>query len=209
MASIDGCTEVLREKKNEIFALWRRNIDEFRKKVGTLRNISLWKPKNAFGFDESKLVLMHPYLSGVRLTEILRTRFSIELEAAYPSYAIAMTGAGTKKESLDRLFDALSVLDGEEFCEKRQPAPVIYALPEMVCSVKDALSMPYQAVKIEDAAGRVSAEYAWAYPPGVPVIAPGERIGENEIALWKEYLASGVNTVTTRSDRGFLSVVQK
>lgn len=209
MASIDGCVEVLSEKRREIFAEWRKNVDEFRRKVDKLKNITVWKPQNAYGFDESKLVLMHPRLSGVRLTEILRTRFSIELEAAYPSYAIAMTGAGTKKESLDRLYDALSVLDGEEFDEKMQSAPVICELTQTVYSIKEALLMPYASVKIEDAVGYVSAEYAWAYPPGVPVIAPGERIGENEIALWKEYLSAGVNTVTTNSRRGFLSVVRE
>lgn len=209
IASIDGCVEVLSEKRQEIFRRWRKSIDAFRQKASALKNISLWKSDDAYGFDESKLVLMHPHLSGVRLTEILRERFSIELEAAYPSYAIAMTGAGTKEESLEKLFYALSVLDKEEFDEKMPPAPVVPGIPETVYSVKDALTMPYALVKIEDAAGHVSAEYAWAYPPGVPVIVPGERIGEKEAALWKNYLASGVNTVTTRSRPGFLAVIRE
>lgn len=209
MASIDGCVEVLSGKRQEIFRRWRKSIDVFRQKAGALKNISLWKSEKSYGFDESKLVLMHPHLSGVRLTEILRERFSIELEAAYPSYAIAMTGAGTKEESLEKMFYALSVLDKEEFDEKMPPAPVVPGIPETVFSVKDALTMPCAPVKIEDAAGHVSAEYAWAYPPGVPVIVPGERIGEREATMWKNYLASGVNTVTTRSRPGFLAVIRE
>lgn len=209
MASIDGCVEVLSEKRHAILGVWRKNVDEFRQKVASLKNISLWKPENAYGFDDSKLVFLHSRLSGVRLMEILRERFFIELEVAYPFYAIAMTGAGTNRESLDKLYYALKTIDGETYEEKPFPPIVIPALPERVFSVRSALCMPHEAVGIDQALGRVSAEYAWAYPPGVPVIAPGERIGENEISLWKEYLASGVNTVTTRSERGFLLVVRQ
>ena len=207
MASIDGCVEILSEKRREIFSAWRKNTDEFRHKVDGLKNISLWKPKNAYGFDDTKLVLMHPCLSGVRLTEILRERFSIELEAAYPFYAIAMTGAGTKRENLDRLFCALKAIDEEAFEEENEKKAVLSDLPEAVCSVKDALYMDNEIVKENEAAGRVSAEYAWAYPPGVPVLVPGERISEDTLKAWKALERAGVNTIKTRSKANCFCVV--
>lgn len=207
MASIDGCVSLLSEKKGEIFSAWRTNIDRFRKQVETLSKIRLWSGKDAFGFDESKLILMHPDLSGVRLMEILRDRFRIELEAAYPRYAIAMTGAGTKKESLDALFHALSVIDGEEYAGEAQDEPVCPGVPKRVMPIKTALDMPFEQVKADKAVGRVSAEYAWAYPPGVPVIAPGEKITENALWAWRALENAHVNTIKTRSGDGCFCVV--
>ncbi len=207
MSAIDGCVEVLTEKRQEIFRRWRESMDEFRRKAESLKHISLWRPENAYGFDDSKLVIMHPRLSGVRLMEILRQRFSIELEAAYPFYAIAMTGAGTKSESLDRLYSALQAIDGEIFEEENGGKTVLSDLPESVYCVKDALLLENEIVKENEAIGRVSAEYAWAYPPGVPVLVPGERISEDTLKAWKALERAGVNTIKTRSGEKFFCVV--
>lgn len=207
MASLDGCVCALKKDGSAIFRAWREMIDDFHRRSEAFRRIRLWKGGGAASFDESKLVLMHPNYTGAELMKALRERFSIELEAAYPRYAVAMTGAGTKRESLDRLMEALLVIDGEESKRRLPPPPAFAPLPERVFSVKDALRMPVKIVKAEDALGRVSAEYAWAYPPGVPLFVPGERIGKEQMDVWNEYASSDINTITTLSNPGFLAIV--
>ncbi len=207
MASIDGCVETLTGEKEKILHSWRTNIDEFRAQADKLKSIRLWKPQNAFAFDESKLVIHHSSLSGVQLMRLLRERFSVELEAAYPRYAVAMTGAGTSREALNKLLSALIEIDKEEIKGNMHAPDALPPVPERVYSVKDALGMKKKMVKADEAAGCVSAEYAWAYPPGVAVIAPGERIGREQLEALKEFVLSGVNTVTTFSEEGFLTVI--
>ncbi len=209
MASIDGCVQTLKEDKDRIFGAWRKNIDEFRAQVKSFRHVSLWKSENAFAFDESKLILTHPVFSGSDLMNLLRDRFSIELEAAYPRYAVAMTGAGTKKESLDKLFDALLQIDEMEVGHDVPSRSVAPILPERVFPIKDALFAPWECIPIDEAVGRVCAEYAWAYPPGVPVLAPGERITKNAVAVWQNIVSSGANTVKTKSEEAFFAVIKE
>ena len=207
MASIDGCVRTLIQDKERIFRAWRKNIDEFRFGARNLKRVSLWKSAGAF--DESKLILTHPNLTGVELMDLLRSRFSIELEAAYPRYAVAMTGAGTKRESLLRLLDALYEIDREKLDERQLPKPVQPGIPVSVLSIKEALTRPWETMDIAHVVGRVSAEYAWAYPPGVPVIAPGERIDENAVSVWQDLVRSGANTLKTKSAEGFFAVVRE
>lgn len=209
MASIDSCVEILTEKKEAIFSAWRENLEAFRSKAQRLKNIRIWTPHNAFCYDMSKIILMHPALTGNALMEILRNRFSIELEAAYPRYCVAMTGAGVKKEMLDALFSALEKIDSEEFSASDFKKPAAPARTERVYSIKTALQMPFECVKLKEAAGRIAAEYAWAYPPGIPVLAPGERITENMISVWNDMIAASSNTITTRSSEGLLAVVKE
>ena len=208
MASIDGCVHTLRKDKDRIFAQWRENIDWFRRKAESFQHISLWKSKSAFAFDDSKLIITHPAFTGNDLMRILRNRFSIELEAAYPRYTVAMTGAGTKKQSLEKLFDALFQIDEMEVEHDIPRSSVAPILPERVFPIKNALFTPWECIPMDESVGRVCAEYAWAYPPGVPVLAPGERITENAVAVWKDIVSSGTNTVKTKSEEGFFAVIK-
>ena len=209
MASIDGCVQTLRKDKDRIFAQWRENIDWFRREAEGFQHISLWKSKSAFAFDESKLIITHPTFTGNDLMNKLRGRFSIELEAAYPRYAVAMIGAGTKRESLERLLNALGEIDREEFLEKDYVKPSRANIGERVMPMKKSLCLPSENILEEKAVGRISAEYAWAYPPGVPVLVPGERITENAVSVWKDITMSGANTVKTKSEAGFFSVIKE
>lgn len=59
---------------------------------------------------------------------------------------------------------------------------------EAVLTIEEAIQSPKKKVKIEEAAGYVSAEYAYLYPPGIPLIVPGERISQDllgQLSYWK------------------------
>ena len=78
--------------------------------------------------------------------------------------------------------------------------------PVRVLPPKMALHAPSENVPAREAVGRVSACYAWAYPPGVPMLVPGERVPEGFAELWAEWEKSGAKLVTTR---GSLRVIRE
>ena len=131
-----------------------------------------------FGWDGSKrLILSGPAgRTGPALMDALRRRYAIELEMSMPHYALAMTGAGDTPDSLLRLARALTELDreagGAPVSVPLQPPP----LPPVRQSVQSALARTPQLLPLEEATGRVCAQYLWAYPPGVPLLVPGEEI---------------------------------
>ncbi|MEA5065259.1 MAG: hypothetical protein VB065_04340, partial [Eubacteriales bacterium] len=55
--------------------------------------------------------------------------------------------------------------------------------PRVELTIDAALALPGETVAVERAVGRIAQEYAWVYPPGAPLIAPGERVGE-ELPGW-------------------------
>ena len=95
---------------------------------------------------------------------------------------LILTGMDSE-EDLDRLERAL-----EEVPELLGRCPPIPAppMPERVLSPREALFARTERLSLEDCAGRVSAVQLAPYPPGVPVVAPGERITEKELAYLRE-----------------------
>ena len=59
-------------------------------------------------------------------------------------------------------------------------------LPRAVLTPRQALFAPERTLPLEQCLGRVAAGQLAPYPPGVPVVAPGEMISEKELAYLKE-----------------------
>ncbi len=177
-ASIAGCVDFLEREGGAAADRWLELLAHFRENVRELRRIRLWDGGSAFAFDQSKLVLSAEGLTGEALMDILRERFGIELEMAAGRYALAMTGIGDTEETLSRLAEALVQLDN--VCETASPSfPVQdFSLPEKRLSIRAALAAPGAFFPAKEALGQVSGEYLWRYPPGAPLLVPGEVVDE-------------------------------
>lgn len=135
--------------------------------------------------DPSKLVILcSGVITGTDLASKLRDN-GIEIEAAFDTHIIAMTGIGDNEGTLTRFKDALLKIDSD------LQGSVSRNYPHFLPSNRESLSMPMkeavlsQTVTIpkEDSVGMVSAQYAFKYPPGIPVILPGQVITEDLIPL--------------------------
>ncbi len=182
MASLDGCVSLLLERP-ELLSQWMKNLERFEAETAELRRIAFplrgELPKEVFGRDPGKLLLAAEGLSGYRLSGILREEYSIELEMAAGDYALAMTGPGDTEETFHRLARALKELDRRlpELRPNPGLSPLPYGLlPETVLPPGEAVDLPRGFLPTGEAAGQTSAEYVWAYPPGIPLLIPGERV---------------------------------
>lgn len=176
MASCDGCAHLLADRP-ELVAEWHTMLANFRAQAAGLRRLSVFTPHSA-AYDPSKLILSTrgTALSGMTLMRRLRSEYAIELEMASSDYALAMTGLGTTRAHLCRLADALAVIDAA-----LDPAPISTALalpppPEQIMRPADAMAAAKTLLPLEESEGRIAAGYLWAYPPGIPLLAPGQRI---------------------------------
>ena len=161
----------------------------------------------AFRFDSSKIVISArgTNIGGPELQQMLRERFHIELEMAAGHYAIAMTGIGDTEASVMRLADALLTIDAE-LTDVDAPAPVdpLSPRPQMVLTPAEADLVPAEDVPVDAAAGRICAETVFAYPPGIPLMVPGERV---DGALLARLLAERARGVALHSQTGGLPEV--
>ena len=224
MASIDSCVRLLEREGGERFAAYEERLARFGEQVRALENLqvlgygrdSLDRHPGFWKKDPGKLVLLprQRTQSGAWLMEQLRQRFGIELEMAQEGYALAMTSLCDTEENLNRLAEALKVLDGElEASENRvwkgEPEPMRNVQAETHAARREqeiplpllwsweALERPGKAVQCQAAVGRVMAEYLWAYPPGIPLAVPGEQVTEAMVARWRQMEQAGVELFTT------------
>ncbi len=191
LASIDGCIRLMEEQGEALFAEWYEALEEFYKAAKLLQKIQVVSA--GFAVDKSKLIISTngTTLTGPELMERLRTEHHIELEMAAEQYALAMTGPGDTKESLARLLRALYVID--EQCDRKPERTLLYpVLPAVRMRVAEALSAEATELSLREAVGKVAAEYVWAYPPGIPLLVPGEEISEEMVKFLVQKEENGV-----------------
>jgi len=205
MSSIDGTRELIETRGSDLFKGWKKRLDHFDKLVSPLQNLKVpghsdffdcqkmgsligyarrgIESTSVYGFDRSKIIISceGTDTTGTSLMSDLRTRFGIECEMAACGYVVAMTGILDSDESIDRLGKALCTIDSE----LRKTAPRIpftsLKIPPRKKSISEVNSNASREMSVRDTKGKISAEYVWAYPPGIPLLVPGEEVTEEII----------------------------
>lgn len=189
-ASMDGCVRLLQERGAELLHTWRLALDRFRARCSELRCLRLAELGSS---DPSKLVILTDRCrhTGTELAGILRDAYHIETEMSSAQYVLAMTGIGDTEQSMDRLADALQAIDDTLIPAGQEPLPAL-PLPEKVFRPSDAETRTGKETALQDAVGRVSLSYLWAYPPGVPLLVPGEVVSAEAAILAARMRQAGV-----------------
>ena len=197
LAAIDGCIAFLEAEGEAPFDAWRARLERFYEAMADLERLKLFGGAGAhiYAHDPGKLSIVcgGANLTGGALLAALREDFGIELEMALPGYALAMTGLASTDEDLERLGDALRALD--RACQPASQAALPIQLPPMPAQVipaGEALRLPGRRVGFAESVGQISRGYVWAYPPGVPLVAPGTRITQAVADCLAELIARQV-----------------
>lgn len=219
MESIDGAVQELIRNGEEKFEQYRQRLDNFSTAVQGLKNIDVLfyggdrdnKRNEIFSFDRSKLVIsaVRKGYSGAELEKILREKYKLQVEMSAIGYVIAMTSYCDTDEGFDMLKTALQEIDAGQcgdFVLKSAAMPKRF-LKKM--EIFEALQCDCEAVELYSSAGRISGEYVFAYPPGVPILAPGEEISEEVVEVIMGLSDAGVSIKTDfGSAKGELKVVK-
>lgn len=203
MAGIDACVGWLEsEKRNVVFENYASMLKETRSRLKKMRHLQLIETEN---FDFSKIVISvkGTNYSGRELYGILLEKYHLQMEMAAGSYVLAMTSVGDTREGFQRLVQALSEidrnLDEESECSlvsgaagKKAPRAGIPRLEQVFSSseAEQVWKKKPECVSVlpwDSCPGKISMEYAYIYPPGIPLVVPGERISEEIISVIQEY----------------------
>ena len=181
------------------------NLKKFRRKCAKLKHISLFTPEEnqVYDYDIGKLVFLtkSSNLSGAELFRFLLDRFHIECEMETAFYCIAMTSINDTAESFERLEEAIFAIDEELECVPRMDTEDPETTKGVLFSQKPVQCRPVWEVKngekkripLEESMDEIAADYIYLYPPGIPVLVPGEKITKEIVANIKYYLYNGYN----------------
>ena len=195
MSGIEKALDLIKDNKVELFLEFKDKRDDFYEKVSKLNKLKVlrkqdFSEKEAYDFDESKIIMMtnEAGISGKRLQEILLDEYQIQLEMSAGNYALAISTIMDTKEGFDRLANALVEIDRRIQRDQEKISNInkddkilnasIYQSKEKVMEIYEADRANYKAVALDEAIGRISKNYINIYPPGIPLLVPGEKISK-------------------------------
>lgn len=188
LTSIDECAHFILNNKNQ-FKRYYENLDNF-------YNIELTHLKLLKYDDCGKLVVFtgNTNVTGLELSDILRTKYNIEVEMAVKNYIVAMTSVCDTEENFKAFKNALIEIDGN-LLNKNFYFNILPGLPNKVREAHESKKITYYS--LEKSLGKLSAEYIWVYPPGVPIIVPGEIISKKIINYLLDAIENNINIQST------------
>lgn len=207
MASMDACIDKMERDGDAMFLEFTQNLKKARERLEKCRYIRLGTSDmigNAgiFDFDRSKLLFFTKgtSLSGRELHKILRQEFHLEMEMESEHYVTAITSVGDTKEGFDRLCNAIEEIDRREslkitkgetetIFEKISP----YMQMKQIMRIADAMESSAVRCPLEESIGRISAEFVYLYPPGIPIVVPGEQITGQFVRNVRRYMEQGLD----------------
>lgn len=212
MAGIDRCITFLEEEGKPVFSAYVKGLQDLRTTLGNLKHIKLFKAeysKNRAWYDPGKVVLLTrgTNLSGADLMTILRDRYRIECEMAGPWHVIAMTSVMDTPEGFERLAKAVIEIDKSAEIVS-ETGSFLIDNPRKCHQMWKTVTLPGEYVDIASAAGRISEEFLYLYPPGIPLVVPGEEITGELVANLDRYRDCGLEiTGFTQALSGLIKVV--
>ena len=149
------------------------------------------KDDSIFDVDETKLVISVRGLGlyGYDVYKELRVSDNIQLELGEIFVVLALIGPGTRKSDVDRLIKALWRLSDRHYGERKTKRryTYLYSFPKTIVPPREGYDAPSKIVSLRDAVGEISAETVMAYPPGIPLVIPGELISQDTIRMIEFY----------------------
>ena len=130
------------------------------------------------GFDTTKLSIhtRNIGLAGIEVYDYLRDEYGIQIEFGDVGNILCILSSGDRTLDIERLISALSEI---KRLHAKSPAGLFdheYVAPVVEMSPRTAFYAQKKSVAITRSEGKIAAEFVMCYPPGIPILAPGERI---------------------------------
>ncbi len=144
-----------------------------------------------FDFDVTKLSVHTRSigLAGIEVYDILRDDYDIQIEFGDIGNILAIISVGDKALAIERLISSMSEIKRLYSRDKAGMFDHEYINPLVAMTPQEAFYAPKISVPIEKSFGKICSEFVMCYPPGIPILAPGEYITKdilNYVAYAKE-----------------------
>ncbi|MCI7040672.1 MAG: aminotransferase class I/II-fold pyridoxal phosphate-dependent enzyme [Lachnospiraceae bacterium] len=214
MAGIDSCMDFVKregQERLEQLLISRKELSERSKELKKMKIYPSMLERGINGHDINKIFFQGTEepgrllisvrgsgFTGQQLYDVLRETYHLQMEMCASDYVIAILSMMDRKEGFDRLWKALSETDKlltntekniKE--EKTQFPEYCHFQPDAVLKISDAYMAEEESVPLREAKGRIVSEFVNLYPPGIPLLVPGEKIDDKMIPMIEAYLHNG------------------
>ena len=208
MASIDAARQFVAtkgqesiDKTHEISKYAREQISKINGFIPCGKEHFL--TRGCYDYDETKLVikLEHLDINGFDVYQLLQKDYQIQIELAETYAIMAILAIGTGKKQIDRLIAALKDISKKHFKKSYEYKRHAFGIefPFQVIRPRSAYHATGKLIPLKDAVNHISKESIMIYPPGIPLIVPGEVLTRDLVRRIEAYKKNGV---TILSDYG-------
>ena len=220
MAGMERCIRYMDGDGRNGMVRYEERLEHFMERMEGLQVLEVLdreicgKYRTVAGWDPSKIVvstMRAEDFHGEELAETLRRKYHLEMEMTAPEYVIAMTSLMDTEEGFERLGTALLEIDGalrhcveseqqkekgeskgKKRCETPEATESKVSHPIRRMLICEAMDADTERTALQDTVGKVSAEFVYLYPPGIPIIAPGEVFTDVIVEKIVAYKAAGL-----------------
>ena len=199
MAGMDQCVQLIKERGDELFEAYAEKLEQFREEIKDVPHIHLLPLQNHEKMDSGKLIIAADGMNGQELADLLRKGYQLEMEMAAAGYVIALTSIADTQEGFDRLKNALIHISKTistsfvEITEKNERmSREEFQQPEQLLTISEADKCEKEIITLAESKDRVCGEYIYLYPPGIPLVLPGERMTDRLITEIQNYQSMGL-----------------
>ena len=185
MASLDISRRNLAIRGQETFARVIELVEYARNEINAIGDYYAYSRElvngdSVFDFDITKLSVFTRSLglAGIEVYDILRDEYDIQTEFGDIANLLAYVSIGDRPKDIERLVSALMEIRRNY---RKNPSGMLkaeYINPQVACGPQEAFYAPKLSLPIAETAGHVCSEFVMCYPPGIPILAPGELITE-------------------------------
>ncbi len=198
MASLENSIYSMNMLGNNKMDAFYKNLCVYESKIETinvfhgLRNSYIGN-FGVYDIDKTKLLISHrgyKSKSGL-LIEQLRKIYKIEMEMSGMDYVLGILTPYDKSCELDMVFNALNELSKEYIAFDEALPHIESRRANSVLKLSEGFKEKKKRIRIEESKGCIAGEFVYLYPPGIPILAPGEYIEESVLEMIKEYKKKG------------------
>ena len=208
LASLDLAIMIYETQGKYLMEALLENIEKFnnsaiKQNIIKINNQVKIGHKNIYAIDPTKIwiSLQHKNISGHQLEGRLRKHYSIQMELSNIYGALAITSIGNTQGDFDRLFHALEGISKEKGNSRiSEFPPYTFMIPKAAYTPHQAIYQPKRYIPLEESEGCVSGEYIIPYPPGIPLLIPGEVINNEIIQYIKVMHKEGMEIVGIKDE---------
>jgi arginine decarboxylase len=213
LASLDAARQQMATQGRELLEQTLNLADWMRLTLGQIPGLATLRSEQAVspGFaalDRTRLTVTVAGLGidGFTADEILRTEFGVIAELPSLRNLTFIVTAGNRREDGESLVEGFRGLVSRGVGEwgsggVGEVAPLVGGVQRIFCSPREAFFAKRETVHLENAIHRVSAELVCPYPPGIPVLMPGEEVSAEAIAYLQKIISLG-GIITGCADTG-------
>lgn len=192
MSSLDISRKNLATKGKEIFRKVCMLSEYAREEINRIGDFyaygkELVNGDSIFDFDLTKLSVntIETGLAGIEVYDILRDDYDIQIEFGDMGNILAYVSVGDRERDIERLVGAMSEIRRRYKKDKSGMLISEYIPPHVVTSPQEAFYADKESLLLDKSKGRICSEFVMCYPPGIPILAPGEEITESIISYIK------------------------